>query len=1810
MKRISWLLIIVFLLSVVMPGVNLLWELDVAADTLRAAKITAVQGDVKILRAGGEKHFPAFKSMGLTQGDTVITGKDGRVTLEIAADKELKIGENSRVMISELVQSDSTNADKTSLNLKAGQVYTNIKGKLSPDAKYEIRTPTAVMGVRGTQFFVTLASGVQAKVVTLEGNVVVTVPQLVTLEDGTTITQDVEIEVQPNQIFVQTGDMTDTGKYDLSTLTGDVALSLFVLETLKEISEEQPDLINPEILQNLEDMIERAREEQQQQQQQQEMLQQLQPNIQFDTIGTTSGGTTGGASGNTSGDNDDDDYAEQPRVVINTQLDDISIRYGIDHGRSIHINTNPSSGVVLQVNIQNENIAEANVSGNNITIFGLQPGSTRITVTASRTGYLPAEKSFMFTVYEDIEEGDWDKTIINDEYGEHTDIALDSKGMPHIIYEDVSVRYRYWNGSYWQEEEPQIGSQQGSLAIAEIDGNDYSFISYNYFSGSHGYDVFNGENWSHHYLLHEGVTVAASSIDTVQYDGGYGIGVSYYDETNGDLYFRFNPYPLDGYFDDWSAPFRVDGVNSDAGEASSLAFGEDGKAYIAYYDYSDDRETGSLKLAVIDELLDPVLLDIMEVDDQVGYSEGQYVSVAVDDGELPIIHIAYYDAVDNNLKYAVLYGEEQFIVPVDDSEGDVGKYASLALDNEGNPHISYYAESDLGEALKYARLDPDHEGEWLIEIIDQGEEVGMYSSIALDNNLPISIPHFAYTAMVEGNWVVKHATRQGIMNTIEPGILSGTEQAFEDASFYINSFGNEVCGVWREAGAEIDYLEENEDYTISEDDEGLIFTLKSSFLNSLGITYYEEPHRIWIHFDSGLPVLITIEVTENLEAYTVRDNPDLAYDSENNRYLMVYERDIAEYIYSEIWGRFITAEGILGKEFKISSEERCHAPKVVYNPDNNDFLVVWWQEGYPDKMYAQIIDEEWGTNSELENFLVCPDEESSADQHYPAVAVNTAGDEYLVAWIEADEVEYAKKVIYGQRLNYNGERINEDKLNLTNDIVSSKLNPSLVFAGNKYILIFESDINEDDDDKEIMGVSLTSAGVFYEEIEIDTDGKWNCVPTITGSNDDGLFLVVWIEFEETKTIYGRFINAEGTVGEDFPIRQSEEDLFRPSVALNTTNGSYLIAWENEYSVCTQQLTEEGMTLGIPEEISSDEGWNSNIKAVYNPDEGNYLVAYENYGEGNTRIGITILSVPEEALKIKEKLLAAGETHSLVVRDGQVWSTGYSNASYTLGLSPVEELDGVVVVSANDSYSLALKEDGTVWAWGKNDIGQLGNGADYLDDPVPQMVSGLDNIVDISAGASHALALKADGTVWAWGDNNKYKLGIGSEDYKTHTPRQVKVDSDNYLTGVVAIGAGFDHSLALKADGTVWAWGDNVSAQLGQGAGGNDEEAYPVQVKDSTGSGYLTDVMAIDAGPMHNLALIDGEVWSWGYNYYGQLGDGTQVSKALPVQVLGVDGEGYLTDIVRIAAGGNWAGHSLALDDSGNAYAWGNGEYGQLGLGSYYERKTSPAEVLGLTAVEDIAAGGEYGTSLFLEADGTVKACGSNDCGELGDGSETERYSVVTMIEASQIPSEEDIIVTNYVTGPDTVKVDNVPPGATVKVYASSSASTPLGSGTMPEDPEGSYVIVSIEDGLPLDSNFVRVTITEEGKAESRKTDKWIPTPVMREPYDFEIDTVDYVYGKVTFVMENTQIAAIEDATGKGISKIIGFVGEYESYFDGLPEPDDMNIDTIELEYNEELDKYIGSIVKEPGNYPCAIAVYDDTDNVIAYYVHDGWKTVW
>ena len=375
MKRLSYLLIVLFIVALAIPSLPYLGNTALAQDTLRVAKILDTQGDVKVYRAGGEKSFAAYKGMGLTQGDTIITGANGKVTLEVDKDKEMKIGPNTQLMISELVQSLRNNADKSSFNLKAGQVYTKVKSQLSPGAKYEIRTPTAVMGVRGTQFFVSLSNGV-AEVITLEGQVVVTVSQPVTGPDGTVTTQLMQIQVQPNQIFVQSPD--DPTQYDLATLTSNENLSLFVLETLQEINQQQPGLINPQLLENLTEQIEQARQEQQQQQEEQQQQQQPQDR--------------GDSSSSGSGSSD-----HTPSITI-AQLDDLNLSCG--QTEYLSISATPADANLVYSVAGDEDIALVEWVGNTLNITGQTPGEITITITASKSGYLGAARSFTVTVNE------------------------------------------------------------------------------------------------------------------------------------------------------------------------------------------------------------------------------------------------------------------------------------------------------------------------------------------------------------------------------------------------------------------------------------------------------------------------------------------------------------------------------------------------------------------------------------------------------------------------------------------------------------------------------------------------------------------------------------------------------------------------------------------------------------------------------------------------------------------------------------------------------------------------------------------------------------------------------------------------------------------------------------------------------------------------------------------------------------------------------------------------------------------------------------------------------------------------------------------------------------------------------------------------------------------------------------------------------------------------------------------------------------------------------------------------------------------
>jgi len=244
------------------------------------------------------------------------------------------------------------------------------------------------------------------------------------------------------------------------------------------------------------------------------------------------------------------------------------------------------------------------------------------------------------------------------------------------------------------------------------------------------------------------------------------------------------------------------------------------------------------------------------------------------------------------------------------------------------------------------------------------------------------------------------------------------------------------------------------------------------------------------------------------------------------------------------------------------------------------------------------------------------------------------------------------------------------------------------------------------------------------------------------------------------------------------------------------------------------------------------------------------------------------------------------------------------------------LDGVTTVAAGGYHTLAVRSGGTVWAWGHNAEGRLGDGT-KTERHTPVAVKGLAAVIAVAAGVKHSLALRADGTVWAWGDNLYGELGDG-----TVTTRLVPVKVAG-LSGIKAIAAGWHHSMALAKDGTAWTWGCNHFGQLGNGT--RLDRKAPVQVKG------LTGVKAIDAGGLHSLAIkTDGTLWAWGWNYRGQLGDATVTDRTAPVRVKGTHAKGFLGNVAAIDGGG---AHTVALLGDGTMLLWGGNGRGQIGNGT-------------------------------------------------------------------------------------------------------------------------------------------------------------------------------------------------------------------------------------------------------------------------------------
>lgn len=351
-----------------------------------------------------------------------------------------------------------------------------------------------------------------------------------------------------------------------------------------------------------------------------------------------------------------------------------------------------------------------------------------------------------------------------------------------------------------------------------------------------------------------------------------------------------------------------------------------------------------------------------------------------------------------------------------------------------------------------------------------------------------------------------------------------------------------------------------------------------------------------------------------------------------------------------------------------------------------------------------------------------------------------------------------------------------------------------------------------------------------------------------------------------------------------------------------------------------------------------------------------------YGKEGNNVLVTVANSMKIDADANPKTVAPTEWSTLSAS-----TTGYANKVSALA-QPVN-VDGTKsTIACGSNYTLAVRDDGSLYGVGNNGYGQLGTG-NTTELHAPSRVQGLSNVLSVSAGDSSSLALLSNGTVWAWGRGTEGELGNGSYN-NCSTPVQV-----SGLTDIVAIASGGYHNLALKKDGTLWTWGYNVYGELGNGS--TSSRATPVQVNG------LPKVVAIGAGSYHSLAVTyDGSAWAWGLNNYGQLGDNSTINRTIPVQMIGISSAEYVS-------GGLY--HSVILNTDNNLFACGWNAYGQLGTGNTTDQHT-PVTMSGKQGTAIAVSG--YSTSA-IGTDNIVYSVGYNGDGQLGNSTNTTSSSWVS-----------------------------------------------------------------------------------------------------------------------------------------------------------------------------------------------------------------------
>ena len=433
-----------------------------------------------------------------------------------------------------------------------------------------------------------------------------------------------------------------------------------------------------------------------------------------------------------------------------------------------------------------------------------------------------------------------------------------------------------------------------------------------------------------------------------------------------------------------------------------------------------------------------------------------------------------------------------------------------------------------------------------------------------------------------------------------------------------------------------------------------------------------------------------------------------------------------------------------------------------------------------------------------------------------------------------------------------------------------------------------------------------------------------------------------------------------------------------------------------------------------------------------------------YSNANSKIPIKVNNSSSTLPEKSVKYVALGGNHSAAItKDGSLYIWGWNNygqlgdGTTTERYTPIKIMDNVASVSLGDYHSAAVTKDGSLYMWGNNSSGQLGDGTTTSRyTPVKIM----NNVASVSLGSSHSAAITKDGSLYMWGWNHYGQLGDGTTTSYRYTPVKImdnvasvslggihsaaitkdgslykwgggdKTRPHRVASNVQSVKLGYSHTTVISKDGGLYTWGYNDYGQLGNGTTTNSSN--PIKI--------MNDAVDCAGGGNHTIALKkDGTVYTWGYNNCGQLGDGTTTDRTSPGAIQIYDHTNVLTssgvkhgiipdngnysfgstgEIVQVAAGGT---HSAAVTKDGDLYMWGSNGAGQLGVYSNANSKipikvNNSSSTLPEKSVKYVALGGNH--SAAITKDGSLYIWGWNNYGQLGDGTTTERYTPIKIMD--------------------------------------------------------------------------------------------------------------------------------------------------------------------------------------------------------------------